>query len=171
MNAALKLRTEMPDQALNRPAPPLAKRTDRVTFDLLGDILTACRFRRSRHHRSPCASSRATPSPYPRGTACTGRSFHVCRNGQPCDRLDDVRRLVHDDHSRRAQAGVVLTQASRNPSGSSSQMFFGRQGTDDPPGITASRLSQPPRTPPACFSMSSFRGMPISSSTLHGLFT
>ena len=37
--------------------------------------------------------------------------------------------------------------------------------------MTARRLSQPPRTPPQCLSMSVRKGMPISSSTTQGLFT
>src|SRR6185437_17164124 len=53
----------------------------------------------------------------------------------------------------------------------SSQIDFGSNGTEAPPGMIASRLSHPPRTPPACFSMSSLSGMPMDSSTLQGLFT
>jgi len=37
--------------------------------------------------------------------------------------------------------------------------------------MTAKRLSQPPRTPPACLSMSSLRGMLSSSSTVQGVLT
>mmetsp|Transcript_31918 Transcript_31918/g.41045 ORF Transcript_31918/g.41045 Transcript_31918/m.41045 type:complete len:253 (+) Transcript_31918:1534-2292(+) len=53
-----------------------------------------------------------------------------------------------------------------------SRIFSPRtQGTEEPPGITASRLSQPPRMPPQCFSISSSKEIDISSSTTQGLFT
>ena len=47
----------------------------------------------------------------------------------------------------------------------------GTQRTEDPPGITAIRLSQPPRMPPQWRSISSRKGIDMASSTLQGLFT
>ena len=39
----------------------------------------------------------------------------------------------------------------------SSQSALGSRGTEEPPGMMASRLSQPPRTPPLWRSISSLR--------------
>src|SRR5690606_4877753 len=63
---------------------------------------------------------------------------------------------------------------SRRPSKSIGQSMISSAlttGHDAPPGMTAKRLSQPPRMPPPCFSTSSRKVMPISSSTVHGVLT
>jgi len=44
-------------------------------------------------------------------------------------------------------------------------------GIDEPPGMTASRLFQPPRTPPQWVSINSRSGTPIASSTVQGRST
>ena len=45
-----------------------------------------------------------------------------------------------------------------------------RIGHEAPPGITALRFFQPPRTPPPCFSISSRSGIDMASSTTQGAF-
>ena len=77
---------------------------------------------------------------------------------------------LRDVQSGLGTAGVIVMDKSTDIK-TSSQMSLGITGTDEPPGMMPKRLSQPPRTPPACFSISSFSGMPMASSTVQGWFT
>ena len=74
---------------------------------------------------------------------------------QPRDRLHDVRRLVHDDDGGRAEAATGPRAARRSPSGRCRRSTSGSAAPRRRRGSPPSRLSQPPRTPPQCLSMSS----------------
>ena len=113
-------------------------------------------------------------APHPARAFAAGRALAAAlvlvEVGDAGHGLDDVGRLVEHDDGRRAETGLELDRLSKSMV-RSLQRSAGMSGMDEPPGMTASRLFQPPRTPPQCSSMSWRIGMPISSSTTHGLFT
>ena len=109
-DTALHLRPEMPDQALYRPDTTISQRTDRVTFDLLGDIPEHIDFL-----NLGVSGDHAGHHPIDPAHAFTARrtltaTLMPVEMAQTGNRLDDIGRLVHHDDRRRAQPGFVFTQ-------------------------------------------------------------
>ena len=100
--------------------------------------------------RRPCAPSPATSSRCLRGTACTGRSSRACRT---CDSRA-IALTMSVDLSMTMTAAVPrpdlhVAQAVEIHQHGVADRLRAAAAPTTPPGITASRLSQPPRTPPA----------------------
>ena len=108
-DAGFHLGAEILDQALDRPGGGVTQSADRMALDLLGHLLQHIYLFDLRPALTMRFITRII-QPCPRGTACTGRSFHACRNAPAGDRGDHVGGFVHDDDRGRAQTGLDVAQ-------------------------------------------------------------
>jgi hypothetical protein len=150
------LTTGSADQALDRPGCRVAKRADGVAFDLLGHIeqhvdlalLAGVAFHHAVHHRHHPAGAFAAR----RALAAAFVLVEVADSRQ-------IALMISVDLSITITAAVprpdLRSRRLSKSIGVSMMSAPGTQGTEEPPGITASRLSQPPRMPPQWVSISS----------------
>ena len=92
-------------------AAPSPKRADRVALDLLGHVEQHVDLALLRAAVGHARRARATSSPCPRGTACTGRSSRACRNRR-CARWRGRCRSTCPSRSRRRCRGRTSARAA-----------------------------------------------------------
>lgn len=109
-DARLQLRPEMPNQPLNRPRKSLAQRTDRVSLDLLSQLLHHINLPRARRALLKSLHNLLRPFRTFAARSALAARFVVVELRQPRDRADDVCALIHDDDSRGAESTLAIFQ-------------------------------------------------------------
>src|SRR5690554_1365178 len=110
VNPTLDLRTEIADQALDRPRRSVPKSTDRVAFHLFGhveqhvDFALVCFTTHETLHDAPHPARAFT------ARCALAAAFVLEEVRQPSNRFDDIGRLVHDDHGSRSERRLALTK-------------------------------------------------------------
>jgi hypothetical protein len=132
-----------------------------VTFEQHVDLaLVSAPFDHAAHH-----------APHPAGAFAARRALAAAlmleEVADAGDRAIDVGGLVHDDDAGGAECRLHRARAVEIH-----DEFFAIRSRDQrarcAAGMIAFRLSQPPRMPPPCFSISSRNGMLMASSTIAG---
>ena len=118
VDAALDLRAEMRDQALDRPGRGVAERADRVALDLLGNVEQHVDLALVRAALGHAADHAPHPARALAARRALAAALVLVEIAEPGDGADDVGRLVHHDDRRRAEARSAACRANRNPSGS-----------------------------------------------------
>src|SRR5579859_1122711 len=106
-DALLDLRTEVHEEALDRPGGGIAQAADGVTLDLAGDVEQQVDLLRL----GLAGDHPLHDPPHPAGALAAGGALAAAlvlvEVGEPGDRGDDVAVLVHDDHGGGAEAGLA----------------------------------------------------------------
>src|SRR6476659_8986630 len=110
VDAPFDLRTEVPDETLDRPRRRVPKRADGVTLDLFGhveELIDLALLRATINHAHHDA-------PHPSGALAAWRALTatlvLVKIRQPRDGAHDIGGLVHHDHGGRAEARLQAAQ-------------------------------------------------------------